>query len=132
MSFKLTINPKDKAAARFISQAHKTIVEYILGEKETSNLTQQQIAERLGVNRSVVNRILNGKSNLTLRSIGELAWALESVPSIKLEKKPKHMPSNFFDDTPEHTVNHIWSRDPALESKPITQVNIAGYVYEDA
>ena len=39
-------------------------------------MSQQAIAEKLGVNRSVINRLLRGTANLTLRTVGELAWAL--------------------------------------------------------
>ena len=50
-------------------------VECLLRE-ETIWLTQQQIAEAIGVNRSVINRQIMGKENLTLRSVAEIAWAL--------------------------------------------------------
>jgi transcriptional regulator with XRE-family HTH domain len=51
-----------------------------------SGLKQQELAEKLGVHRSVVNRRLQGKSNLTLRTIAEMAWAMEMEPKFQMEK----------------------------------------------
>jgi len=41
------------------------------------NLTQSALARRCGANRAWINRILNGKENLTLESIAKLSVALE-------------------------------------------------------
>src|SRR5687768_14436779 len=98
MSFKLKISPKDRASARFIANVQRAIIECALHEKKTNGVSQQMIANRLGVNRSVVNRILRGESNLTLRSIGELSWALGHVPSISFCENDKAARSNYFDN----------------------------------
>jgi len=42
-----------------------------------SDLKQNELARLLGVDRSAVNKQLIGKSNLTLRSIADFAWALD-------------------------------------------------------
>jgi len=47
----------------------------VAAEKQARKLTQQQIAEMLDTNRSVINREILG-GNLTLRRLAELAWAL--------------------------------------------------------
>ena len=41
------------------------------------NLSQSALARRCGANRAWINRILNGKENLTLESIAKLSVALE-------------------------------------------------------
>lgn len=38
--------------------------------------TQTSLAEKLGVNRSVVNRRLTGQQNMTLETVADMAWAL--------------------------------------------------------
>lgn len=38
--------------------------------------TQASLAEKLGINRSVVHRRLTSKANLTIESIADLVWAL--------------------------------------------------------
>ena len=85
MSFELKISPKDRAAGRFIGTVRKALIKAALDEKDRSGITQQAIAQKLNVNRSVVNRLLRGDSNLTLRSVAEIAWALELKPVFELE-----------------------------------------------
>lgn len=41
------------------------------------NISQSALARRCGANRAWINRILNGKENLTLESIAKLSVALE-------------------------------------------------------
>jgi transcriptional regulator with XRE-family HTH domain len=53
------------------------IVRSFVEEKMQNGLSQVKLAEKLGVDKSVVSRQLNGEQNLTLRSIAELAWALD-------------------------------------------------------
>ena len=86
MSYELKINQKDRAAGRFIGAVRKALLLAALDEKERSGITQQSIAEKLNVNRSVINRLLRGDANLTLRSVGELAWALGRKPSFELSE----------------------------------------------
>lgn len=76
MSYELKISAKDRAAGRFIGSVKKALLRAAFAEKESSGISQQSIAKKLGVNRSVIHRILKGESNLTLRSVGEIAWAL--------------------------------------------------------
>jgi plasmid maintenance system antidote protein VapI len=85
MSFELDISPKDRAAARFIGAVRKALMKATLST-EGVGVTQQSIAEKLGVNRSVVNRMLKGEANLTLRSVAEIAWALGMQAEITLKK----------------------------------------------
>lgn len=73
MSYQLKINPKARRSARFISRLQKKIQRALV----ESGMTQQQVAEKLGVDRSVINRRLSGKANLTARSIAEFAYAFD-------------------------------------------------------
>ncbi|WP_161607329.1 helix-turn-helix domain-containing protein [Methyloferula stellata] len=66
----------DRAASRFIGNVRKALVSAAIDEKQNSGITQQGIAEKLGVNRSVINRLLRGDANLTLRSVAEIVWAI--------------------------------------------------------
>lgn len=43
---------------------------------EKTGLTQAELARKLGVGRSVINRRLSGRSNLTAESIADMAWGL--------------------------------------------------------
>lgn len=88
-SFQITIAPNRRAAARFITGTRRKIVK-ALHEEKLRGLTQAQIARALGVHRSVINRELRGKKDLTLGRVAELAWAMGreatlSLPKIELE-----------------------------------------------
>jgi transcriptional regulator with XRE-family HTH domain len=43
---------------------------------DKSGLTQQEIARRMGVTHSYVNRVLNGKDSVTLLNMNKFAFAL--------------------------------------------------------
>lgn len=89
MSYELKIDPKRRAAGRFIGTVRKALINAALEEKQQHGLTQQRVAECLGVNRSVINRMLRGEVNLTLRSVAELAWAMGWQPQFSLKRIAK-------------------------------------------
>jgi transcriptional regulator with XRE-family HTH domain len=73
MSYQLKINKRSLKAAKFISRIQRMLQQALI----ESGMTQQQVAEKLGVDRSVVNRRLKGKSNLTARSIADFAFVFD-------------------------------------------------------
>lgn len=87
MSYLDSVTPKALAGARLISDVLREIHRAFGRERAANRLTQTQIAERLGVNKSCVNRWLNGRENLTLRSIAELAWAMDHEVVIRFERR---------------------------------------------
>ena len=82
MSFQIELDEHEEAAALFIHD--------VLGELQRayvcSGLKKSDIARRLDVDRAVIGRKLAGKANLTLRSIAELAWAMDCEPSFRLHE----------------------------------------------
>ena len=86
MSYQLKISPKAMKSARFISRLQKAIQKAL----SESGMSQQEVATKLGVDRSVINKRLSGKANLTARSIAEFAFAFDKELNIELvEKLPK-------------------------------------------
>ncbi|WP_316158739.1 MULTISPECIES: transcriptional regulator [unclassified Bradyrhizobium] len=82
-------------AARFVGNVREEILLAFLEEMSERGLTKSDIANLLGVHRSVISRVLNGKAPLELRTIGQLAWALGRDPEFKLPKKKRRSrPSN--------------------------------------
>ena len=88
--FQLEIDPKEHFVARAISHARSALRRAFLEAKEERHITQADLARCLGIDRSAINRQLTGEANLTVRSLAEMAWALNRELAIDL---PKPMPA---------------------------------------
>ena len=82
MSFSLKISAKDQATGRFKSRVNWAMVMAVVKAKKRRNVTQSQIADKMGVDKSTLSRIINGQGNLTLKTIGDISWALGLRPDI--------------------------------------------------
>ena len=92
MSFLFEIDDRSAEAAEFISHVRHELLKALAQEKDKykkagSKLTQQLLADKLDTHRSVINRILAGEANLTLRTVSDLAWALNRDISFALTDK---------------------------------------------
>lgn len=90
MSYQLRIDPKSMKAARFISRLQKAIQKALIA----SGKTQQEVAEIIGVDRSVINRRLKGSANITARSISDFAFAFNKDVVIEFVDKDQGRRSN--------------------------------------
>ncbi len=82
MSFRLKISAKDQATGRFKGRVNRELVKAVVKAKRDRNLTQIQIADKMGVDKSTVSRIMKGQGNLTLKTIGDICWALSLRPDM--------------------------------------------------
>ena len=96
MSFRMQISARSRTAGRFISAVHREIQRAFA----RSEMTQQELATRLEVNRATVNKRLLGEENLTLRSIADLGWAMGLEPHFELRSPPAGAWRNYVPDTP--------------------------------
>lgn len=80
MSYRINIDPRSSKAGRFIRRVHGEI-QRLFSE---SGMTQQELANKLGVNRATVNKRLLGEENMTMRSIADMAWAMDADISFQL------------------------------------------------
>ncbi|MCE2524122.1 MAG: helix-turn-helix transcriptional regulator [Rhodobacteraceae bacterium] len=83
MSFRIKLDPRDRAAALFMVRTHVSLVNAAIEQKKRFGFTQRKVADSMGVDKSSVSRILSGRGNPTLRTIGELAWALNLEPRVE-------------------------------------------------
>ena len=75
-SFQIAIKPSRRAAGRFVSRVRMALQRALVEENERTGINQSKIAEEIGVHRSVISRELNGRQDITLGRVAELASAL--------------------------------------------------------
>jgi len=63
------------------------IIRAVLNARKTKNLTQQQLADRTGVNRADISRLENGNSNPTIAQLQRIADGMDMT--LKVEFVPK-------------------------------------------
>jgi len=84
MSFRFEIGARARAASRFIANVRSDLAAAILERRSQKGFTQQRLAEAIGVSRRDLNRYLCGQTELPLRSIADLAWALDKEIHVEL------------------------------------------------
>lgn len=77
---------QDKEMARMVNQEMLIlgIAEDICAFLNQHGITQSQLADRLGKSKGFVSQLLSGESNLTLRTLADLCWALDVKPEFSL------------------------------------------------
>lgn len=85
-SFHFDIGSRARNAGRFIGRVRNELLKALSEAKKDGKLSQQALAKKLDVHRSLINRQLSGESNLTLRSLADLAWAMDMEISFELRK----------------------------------------------
>lgn len=87
-SFEFDIGEQARVGSRFIAHVRDEIQRALFAEKSSRKVTQQQIAERLGTSRAVINRQIMGLENMTLRRVAELLWAIGWEPHFEVRRIP--------------------------------------------
>lgn len=75
-SFRISLTPSRRAAARFVGGVRRSIQRVLAEEKREAGASQSSVARAINVHRSVVSRELRGTQDMTLGRVAELAWAL--------------------------------------------------------
>jgi transcriptional regulator with XRE-family HTH domain len=92
--FVLDIDPITREGLRAVGDLRADLQEAFYLEKKNNGLTQQDVARRLNVNRSVVHRQLTGEENITVRKAAELAKAMGWKVTIHVAKDNHENGSN--------------------------------------
>ena len=79
MSFQIAIAPNRRAATRFIGKVRRGLRRALADKPEIS---RSQVAESIGVHRSVITKQLNGHADMSLGRVAEIAWAMGLKPSL--------------------------------------------------
>ena len=86
-SFRITISPTRRAAARFVAHVRRSLQQALVEEGHRRGLTQSDIARELNVHRSVINRELRGEKDITLGRVAEIAFVLGRKPTFALPER---------------------------------------------
>ena len=81
--FRFDIHGRSRKAARLMGRVRRELLKAVMEERQ-AGLTQQELARRLEQRRSIVNRQLSGESEITLRGLADLAWALDREITVEL------------------------------------------------
>ncbi|RTL63703.1 MAG: hypothetical protein EKK41_22930 [Hyphomicrobiales bacterium] len=117
-SYQFSVDEKEMAGAEFMAMVHQELQKAFLYEKKHNNISQQLVATKLGVNRSVVNRQIGGLENITSRSVGELLWALGWRPKFEaIRIEPGARGANIRPDeiTTDARATEVVLEDPLLK-----------------
>jgi hypothetical protein len=85
-SFHFDIGSRARHAGRFIGRVRNELLRALAEKKAKAAFPQQALAEKLGIERSLINRQLAGEANLSLRSLADLAWAMDMEISFELKE----------------------------------------------
>jgi transcriptional regulator with XRE-family HTH domain len=85
-SFHFDIGGRARHAGRFIGRVRGELLRALSERKSERDFSQETLARKLDAERSLINRQLSGESSLTLRSLADLAWAMDLEISFELKK----------------------------------------------
>ena len=95
-SFHFDIGGRARHAGRFIGRVRGELLRALSERKSEREFSQETLARKLDTERSLINRQLSGESNLTLRSLADLAWAMDFEISFELKKPAVNDGQNQF------------------------------------
>src|ERR1700753_1301699 len=101
--FRFDIEARSRTAGRFIGRVRRELLKAITEEKG-AGLRQEELAQRLESRRSHINRQLSGEAEITLRSLADLAWALDREITFELRRPDEAAGQNIAPQT--STIGH--------------------------
>lgn len=101
--FRFDIPARSRKAARLMGRVRRELLKAVVEERR-SGLTQQELARRLESDRTRVNQHLSGEAEITLRTLSDLAWALDRELTIELRRPEQVAGQNIAPTT--STVEH--------------------------
>jgi transcriptional regulator with XRE-family HTH domain len=87
---------KDSEEMRLLQQEWLIleITEHIANLMEKKGVRKKELAERLGRSKGYITQLLDGRTNMTLRTVADVMWALDS--SLKVDVSPLAFESSFL------------------------------------
>ena len=101
--FRFDVGARSRTAGRLMGRIRRELLRAVTEEKQ-AGLTQQELARRLESGRSNINRQLSGEAEITLRSLADLAWALDREITFELRRPDEAAGQNIAPQT--STIGH--------------------------
>lgn len=98
-SFRFDIGGRSRFAGRLLGRVRGELLRALAERKSESGLSQQELAQKLDLHRSAINKQLSGESNLTLRSLADIAWALDMEIVFEIRKPAVAAGQNQISET---------------------------------
>lgn len=86
MSSLFSITPKERDGSAAVHSFNKVLVSELLAALRAQDISRAELADRLGVDKSYVSRLLKGNSNPTPRTLGEILGALDAEPVLSVRR----------------------------------------------
>lgn len=96
-SFRISVTPHRRAAARFVRNVHVALQKAFA---DNPTVSQTDLANAIGVNRSVINRQIKGFNDMSLGRVAELSHLLGYEPRFELVKAKHEVGCNVPPQTP--------------------------------
>jgi transcriptional regulator with XRE-family HTH domain len=96
MSFLFDVGARARTASRLIGNLRSDLIAAVIQHRAEGRLTQQQLAELIGISRTDLNGILSGQKELTLRSVADIALALNKEVFVELRDPATPSNGNYF------------------------------------
>lgn len=88
-SYKETLMQNPEFVQEYNSiQPEMDVIKAIIDARTSQNLTQQQLAERTGINQADISKLENGTRNPSIKLLQRLAEGMDMI--LKIEFIPKH------------------------------------------
>ena len=84
--FHFDIGERARHAGRFIGRVRGELLRALSERKSEIGFSQQGLAQKLDTERALINRQLSGETSLTLRSLADLAWAMDMEICFELKR----------------------------------------------
>lgn len=97
---KMLMKDPEYRRAHFEGEPILRVAVHVIRFRNEAGLTQEQLAERMEKKQSWISRVEAGEENLTLKTLGQLAYALDKDPaefleSVDMESAEKPLPPRF-------------------------------------
>lgn len=116
-SIRSNISNRRKAYLALSSMIESQLRDAFAEEVARSDLSQSEVARRLNVDRSTVNKRLRGSTNMTIETIADMAWAIGRSVDVKIYD-PAEIKTNASQVVSEHC--RLFTSDNNANSRPGT------------